>query len=163
MNEVELKQKQFEALELFYKKVIFNRVTITNVAGLVCDMFILGMTMVGFSGSKMLQFWWCITFFGTCGAILGISPYIGVNPRGQYWFVSWKLQNLPISLQTIREFRFRKLLKFQTKLYLPLQGLHIIVNLIRAYPLGWEDFLYPFLFIFVIPVVIMGIYSRLLP
>lgn len=163
MNEMELKKKQFEALELFYKKVIFNRVTITNVAGLVGGMSILGMIMVGFSGSNMLQLWWCLIFFGTCGAILGISPYISVIQRGQYWFVSWKLQNQPISLQTIREFRFRKLLKFQTGLYLPLQILHIIANLIRVHQISWEDFGYPFLFIFAIPVIITGVYSRLLP
>lgn len=162
MNEEEMKKKQFEALEIFFKKVVFNRVDVMGIVALVCGLIILVMAMT-LPGYKMLGIWWCIVFFGTCGAIIGISPYIGVNRKWQYWFVSWKLQNLPISLQTIREFRFRKFLKFQTRLYLPLQLLHIIANLMRVHQISWEDFAYPFLFIFVIPMIIVGIYSRLLP
>lgn len=162
MNEAELKKKQFEAFEIFFKKVVFNRVDVMGIVAFVCCLILLvaAMTMPGY---KMLGIWWAIVLFGTCEALLGISFYIGVNRKGQYWLVYWKLQNLPISLQTIREFRFRKLLKFQTKLYLPLQVLHIIATLIRAYPISWEDFAYPLLFLFVIPVMLTGMYSKLLP
>lgn len=162
MNEAELKKKQFETLDYFYKNTVQTKVVTRDIVALVCDLILLAVMMI-LPGDKMLGIWWCILFFGTCGAIWGISPYIGVNQRGQYWFVSWKLQNLPISLRTIREFRFRRFLKFQTRLYLPLQILHIIANLIRVHQISWEDFLYPFLFIFVIPVIITGIYSRWLP
>jgi len=62
------------------------------------------------------------------------------------------LRYLPISVKARKEYQFRKLLKFQWKVYAVAQVGQILFSLLDGQGLNWGNFVYPLLAAFLVPV-----------
>lgn len=100
----------------------------------------------------------CISFWG---GFSYIQPYILYREEKKPCRVIDKLKLMPVSLKDIRLFLFRRLVRFQGRI-LPifLVGQLLFAGVIYR-KIIWENLCYPFMFGFVVPVVVNALVIRL--
>jgi len=97
-------------------------------------------------------FAWMVSIFG---ANWYLMAYLQIHEEGKTCKVYDRLKYLPVSLQQIRLFRFRKLVIFSAKM----TAVFLVIKLISLFftrDFSWGDIWYPIGFGFVFPVVVVG-------
>lgn len=97
----------------------------------------------------------CLFMVSIFGANWYLMAYLQIHDDGKQCKVYDKLKYLPVSLQQLRLFRFKKLIVFSAKMtgvFLAIQ----LLTLIFSREFSWTCISYPIVFGFLVPVAIVG-------
>lgn len=61
---------------------------------------------------------------------------------------------LPVSRKQLRFFQMKKLICFQTKVYVVMQLLQLFFTIVCLHQVAWENFVYPFVLAFLLPMAV---------
>lgn len=103
---------------------------------------------------------WVPIMVGVAGTMFYISPYIYYRNEGKEERIYDIICYLPVSLRELRMFRLKKTILFCLKMYLIFFAGQIIFSLICYHGISWGAFLYPFVLGLVVPLLLTGIYLR---
>ncbi len=163
MNKIEHTAKQQGVLELFFKEY-FKKTNIHFGYWLAAG-FLIGLsglmvlfpyqTMRGEDSGIMIV----AGFAQLSGAVMYLMAYrTCLNDKGMIMPLYSRLQYLPISAEIISKYRFQKVLRFQTKVYLILQIGQLFFSIVTQHEVVWGNILYPLLACWVIPCAFMLVY-----
>lgn len=89
-----------------------------------------------------------------------MQPFVVGNLNGRVGSIYSQIKYLPVSLKAVRLYRFKKMLKFVTKVFIGCAVLQLGISLIAFHRIMWQTFVYLFIYGFLIPFLV-GICSAI--
>lgn len=89
-----------------------------------------------------------------------MQPFVVGNLNGRVGSIYSQIKYLPVSLKAVRLYRFKKMLKFVTKVFIGCAVLQLGISLIAYHRIMWQTLVYLFIYGFLIPFLV-GICSAL--
>lgn len=163
MEKAAYRKKQYKVLDTFYKEYYkksnvqwgyhFATGIFVFVLGILCAMPYQGMAEDAalYRGMAVMA--------GNMITIMYLSSYQNcVNEMGRVTPLYTVIKYLPVSADILRRYRFKKLLRFQGRVYLVMQLLQLVVSIgFCRYEFVLENIRYPLLTVLVVPLGIAGI------
>lgn len=162
MDKKECAKKDYMVLDAFYKEY-FNQSHIQLGYWVATGLFTFFLVLVSWFPYQTFieedgKVFAIILFMGMYGSVSYVTAYRhAFDRKGAVVRIAPYLQYLPISGKARKEYQFRKLLKFQWKVYVVAQVGQILFSLLDVQGMSWWNFLYPLLAAFLAPVVLSAL------
>ncbi|MBR6665249.1 MAG: hypothetical protein IKL22_05960 [Lachnospiraceae bacterium] len=162
MDKKECAKKDMKVLDDFYKEY-FSKSRIQQGYWVTTGLFTFFLV---FSSWFHYQTFWeedgkvfiIILVMGMYGTVSYVLAYQhAFDKKGTIVKIAPYLRYLPISVKARKKYQFRKLLKFQWKVYAVAQVGQILFSLLDGQGLNWGNFVYPFLAAFLVPVALSAL------
>ncbi len=89
-----------------------------------------------------------------------MQPFVVGNLNGRVGSIYSQIKYLPVSLKSVRLYRFKKMLKFVLRIFLTCAVLQLGISLLAYHRILWQTFVYLFIYGFLIPFLV-GICSAM--
>lgn len=96
-------------------------------------------------------------YFGILGTMLYVMPYVQFQENGKRSSIYAKMKYLPVTLQGIRIFRFKKLTRFCLKMLVVFLAGQLFFSLVVYHEITWGNIWYPVILGFLVPYGVSGI------
>lgn len=113
---------------------------------------------IPFQNINKKNIWWISLILIVCGVIEYINPYIYYKDDRKNRCIYDTIKYLPVSLEELKLFRWKKSVKFCLKMFGIFFAGQIIFSLICFHQIGWGNLLFPIVGGLLIPLVMSGIY-----
>ncbi len=161
MEQKEFYARQHKALENFYKELFKNTLTPVGywiVTGVMlfcaCIFLVIPYQVLVSEGDFPL---WTVAMMGAMASVCYASPYDRYQDGKGFLKITYGIiMYLPISARIVSEYQWKRLLRFQTKVYLITQAGQLFFSLVCFHEVVWASLWYPLVFALLWPLLAAG-------